>query len=73
MKRNDPNFKEQFIILHDNEGEIIVRKKDIFAVAILKEEGDIDENTTYRAAICIGSILRMLPVKESVDEILELL
>ena len=73
MKRNDPNFKEQFIILHDNEGEIIVRKKDIFAVAFFKEKGNIDESTTYRAAICIGSISRMLLVKESVDEILELL
>lgn len=70
MNRNDPNFKENFIILHEinsknsDEYEVIVRKSRISSLEINTNDG--------------GTFIHMdgyeyYAVKESIDEILELL
>lgn len=65
MKRNDPNFKEQFIILHDENGEVIIKKSKIKAICI-------DEDNENHSNIDIGADA-VYEVYESIDEILELL
>lgn len=65
MKRNDPNFKEQFIILHDENGEVIVKKSEIKVICV-------DEAIACHSNIDIGSDA-VYEVYESIDEILELL
>lgn len=62
MKRNDPNFKEQFIILHDEDGELVVKKSEI---DVLQSYDD----STYVHLKGGASFY----VHESIDEILELL
>lgn len=62
MKRNDPNFKEQFIILHDEDGELVVKKSEIDVLQSY-------DNPTY-VHLKGGTSFY---VHESIDEILELL
>ena len=62
MKRNDPNFKEQFIILHDEDGELVVKKSEIDGLQSYN-------NSTY-VHLKGGTSFY---VHESLDEILELL
>ena len=62
MKRNDLNFKEQFIILHDEDGELVVKKSEIDVLQSY-------DNSTY-VHLKGGTSFY---VHELIDEILELL
>lgn len=65
MKKGDTLFKEQFIILHNIDGEVVIRKSAIKAISI-------DNDNKDHSDIDIGADA-VYEVNESIDEILELL
>lgn len=67
MKKGDTLFNEQFIILHDVEGEVILRKSEIISLQRFKHIGD--EYYTHIET----SNNSIYHVRESVEEVLELL
>lgn len=68
MKRTDPKFLETFIILHDEDGEIIIRKDIIHAIYI-----DHDSFLNGKATCIDCGSEGVHHVEESIDEVLELL
>lgn len=66
MKKGDTLFKEQFIVLHDGDEEIIIKKSEISSLHINNNYGNKE---TY---IVMKNSLQYY-VNESIDEILELL
>lgn len=69
MKKGDTLFNEQFIILHsdDDSSEIILKKSEIVAITSYND----DEITDYTIVGMTNG--RYYTVKESVEEVLELL
>lgn len=65
MKKGDTLFKEQFIILHDEDEEMIIRKSEIASLQPAKHNDEL-------TIISMKSGLEHC-VDESVDEIIELL
>lgn len=65
MKKGDTLFKEQFIILHDDEEEIIIRKSEI---------NSLHANNSYdKGTFIVMKNGLQYRIDESIDEILELL
>lgn len=69
MKKGDTLFNEQFIILHDDDDnrEIILKKSEIAVITPCNEDNDM-----YYTIVGMANG-KHCTVKESVDEVLELL